>query len=114
MADKYGRPDNAPDKNDPLLLAARYNDAEAEEGGFEATCEKFGLNPKTVMYLAEQRALRHAMVVTGQGGQLKEMHRTGRATPFRPSQAQQQIMDLVLPAYVDAIVIGWRARELTD
>lgn len=115
MADRYGRPDDAPDPNDPLLLAARYNDAEMQDvDDFEAFHERHGLNHKTVIYVAEQRAMRYAILRTEGMAGLNKLRGTNMAQVFRPSEAQRALMDLVLPTYIDAIVIGWRAHELSD
>jgi hypothetical protein len=122
VSDQYGRPDTAPHKDDPLLLAARMNDADIEElreaedprAAFEAYCQRHGLVLSTVEYLAEQRAIRYALIRTGDEDVLKEMNKTNTATPFAPSPMQREIMQFVQPVYMDAIVIGWRARKLAD
>lgn len=123
MADRYGRPDDAPDPNDPLLLAARTNDAEIEEAmehaeddpeaAFNAYFEKHGLTPNSVMWLAEQRAMRYALIRTGDKAKLDEMHKTNTAKVFKPTDEQRQLMEFVRPVYIDSIIIGWRAHELS-
>jgi hypothetical protein len=123
VSDQYGRPDHAPATDDPLLMAARYNDAEIEDGitsadertrGFEEFCKKHGLVFTTVVYLAEQRALSYAMQVTGDGEKRAEMQRTAEAKTFMPTEEQRVVIALVTPTYIDAILIGWRAHELAD
>lgn len=113
MPDRFGRPDDAPDPNNPLLVAARYNDAEAEETrNMEETCERLGLNANDMMYVAEQRAVRYALIQTGDAEKLRAMQGTNMAQTFRPTVQQQAIIDFVLPTYLDAIAIGWRARGI--
>lgn len=108
MNDRVERPADAPDRDHPLLLAARYNDAEAEDHGLRRTVEKHGIDFETLQYVAEQRALRIVML---QNGQLPE----GQSTECRTielSTEQRGLLDALVPLYLDAILIGWRANEI--
>ena len=51
-------------KNHPLTKAARYNDAAAEEHGFQPAVEQLGLEVEALAYVAHQRALRAVMMMT--------------------------------------------------
>lgn len=119
MTDQYGRADDAPDPNDPLLLAARANDSEIEELGegreaFEAYCKRHDLVLSTIEYLAEQRAMRYALTVTGDRDKLTEAHKTNAATAVLATPEQVAIMEFAKPIYIDSILIGWRARKLSE
>ena len=65
------RPDHYPDRHDPFLTAARYNDAASEEHGFPEAIEHLGINPDTILHVAQQRALR--LVMAGIPGAIEKM-----------------------------------------
>ena len=109
MNNHVDRPDEAPDKDHPLLLAARYNDAEAEDHGVQGTVEKHGLDFDALNWVAEQRALRIVML---QNGELPESD--NQCYTIEVTDQQRALMDALVPLYLDAILIGWRAKEITD
>lgn len=102
------RPADAPATNHPLLEASRYNDAEAEDHGLREAIEKHGLDFDAVEYTAKQRALR---VVLIQGGRQDEITTT-RPSHVTFSDAEMRLMEGLIPLYIDAIFLGWRAKEL--
>lgn len=105
------RPLNAPPIDHPLLVAARYNDAEVEEHGLEALTKKCELPLDDLRYIAEQRALRMVLV---QRGRQNEIARIKQATAVSLSIEEQATVEALTPLYLDAILLGWRARELHD
>lgn len=114
MADRYGRADDAPDPNDPFLQAARYNDAEVEEKDWESFWTSRGVEPKTILYMAEQRAMKYAILVTEGKGALDKLSLTNQAKVFKPTEEQTVVMRLVMPTIMDGMAIGRRALELAD
>jgi hypothetical protein len=105
------RPTNAPSPENPLLLAARYNDAEAEEFELADLFGRHGLELSEVEYLAQQRALR---VVLIQSGRIEEIQHQTEPTSVSLSDAERDLMEAMVPLYVDAIFIGWRAKAIED
>lgn len=103
------RPENAPDKNHPLLMAARYNDAESEErqGNLHEWGERHGIDMDVVIYLAGQRAL--TAVLRMRGEKAPEL-----GGPVSFTAEEHAVIEALTPIYVDAILIGWRAHELTE
>lgn len=115
MSDRYGRADDAPDPNDPWLMAARYNDAEVTETeDFEKFWTDRGVEPKTIMYLAEQRAMRYALMRTGDTAVLDKTKQTNQAQAIRPTREQNAIMQFVMPTILDGMAMAWRAKELSE
>ena len=55
---------------DELAESARYMDALSEEHGFEKWAELQHINPEGLMYVAQQRALRAALLMDGQDPRL--------------------------------------------
>jgi hypothetical protein len=102
------RPPNSPDKDDPFLLAVRYNDADTEELGLAGAIEKHGLSRSTLEHTAQQRALR---LVLAQGGRKDEIV-GGAAVALSPTE--EALIDGLVPLYMDALLAGWRARGITD
>lgn len=109
MSNQVERPDDAPDKDHPLLVAARYNDAEAEDHGLREMVEKHGLDFHALEWTAEQRALR---VVLLQNGQVMESG--NECHTIELSDQQRALLDALVPLYLDAILIGWRAKTIDD
>jgi hypothetical protein len=91
--------------------AAAANDAIAEERGFEVVVDGGGTDAETLDRVAEQRALRVALIVTGNMATLKNLIRGNRLTPMKLTDEQKNIIELLKPAYVDAILIGIRAER---
>lgn len=103
------RPEGAPPANHPLLEAARYVNAEAEDHDLNVVFEKRGLTLHDVEYLAYQRAIRARLAMTGRGDE---------ASPTKPESVDLTLDDhaaiqMLIPAYLDGILIGWRGNELS-
>jgi len=100
-------------KDHPLMLAARYNDARAEEVGVEAVLEQMGLALADVVYLAEQRALRVVAVFSTRPEMKRLLVNTNRpmAVP-RMHDHERRVFQIAQTAYLDAIAIGYKAREI--
>jgi hypothetical protein len=97
------RPDMA---SHPLARAAREVNAYAETHDLEATCEHYGLKLEDVMYIAEQRALRALYSQYG----INLNAPSPMILKLTPEQAKQHLT--LTTAYMDSLVIGWRAREM--
>jgi hypothetical protein len=93
----------SPMKNHPLGLAARYNDADCEEKGFQAVFPMLGLELDDVIYIAQQRALR---VVTGEMDTTKPIP----VPPLTKPQAERLVN--LQACILDGIVIGWRGHQI--
>lgn len=111
------RPSHFPDPDHPLLLAARYNDAFAEEHGLQGTVESVLDVPfETVKHVAEQRAIRVVMIRNpARLVSFQEQMKRGaeaQALPFTEEETAE-ITTLTM-VYLDAIALGWKAKELTD
>lgn len=104
------RPDNAPPADHPLLLAGRYLDAEAEDHELQDVVAKRGLSLEEIEYAAEQRAVR---VVLMQNNRVNEISPT-EPTPVTLNEKEKTLLDALVPVYVDAMLLGWRARELAE
>lgn len=107
------RPSGFPEPNHPLLLAARYNDAEAEEHGFETVLQRIGLDFEALHHIAEQRALRAVLATSGKMGMLRRVA-AGEVIPVAEmNQRERETIAMYTGMYIDAIALGWRAQQLT-
>lgn len=104
------RPENALDADHPLLVAARYNDAETEDTSLSEALERHGLDLNEIEYAAEQRAVR---IVLLQNGRVDEARST-ESIEVHLNEQEQSLFHALVPLYIDAIFIGWRARSLSD
>lgn len=99
-------------RNHPLIEAARNLDAIAEEHGLEKTIEMLGLDIDPLMHAASQRALRMTLLTfRGEEG-LKAVMKNGvipTIVPLNPDE--MRMMSNFTVAALDAICIGWRAKE---
>jgi hypothetical protein len=86
--------------------AARYTDAEAEEGGIEHVAANLGIEIETLTHVAEQRALR---VILMEKGRLNYPPHAVRLT--RDETAR---LALLTAMYMDGLTIGWRAHRLVE
>lgn len=102
------RPENAPDRSDPFLMAVRYGDADVQELGLDEAIAKVGLDRDVLEYVAEQRALR---IVLGQSGRADEIV-AGTAPEL--SDADHALIDGLVPMFIDALLAGWRAKAIVD
>jgi hypothetical protein len=73
----------------------------------EETCEHYGFKIEDVKYIAEQRALRAIYAFRGVNLNMKEPQIVGLTRAEIPTYIQ------LTAAYMDALVIGWRAKEIT-
>lgn len=109
-----------PDPNTPLIQAARWNDAIAEEEGFEAACERLGIPVEQLMYIAEQRALRIRFIQTGRlqelGWSLDGRTRLAQVTDppsvVSLSTEDRKAIETLKAVYLDAVLIGWHGCEI--
>jgi len=101
-------------KNHPLVEAARYGDAQAEEHGLIEALTSGGINPEIIQHVAQQRSLRlviltnrgpEAMLEMTSGNETKEVHLTRNES--------EQMSQLVL-AYLDGIYIGWLGADIAS
>ena len=92
----------------PLAKAARELNAYAEKHGLKATIEHCDLKFEDVTYLAEQRALRALYAKTGIN--------LNPNYSMTLQMTTQQVFDLahLTAAYMDSLMIGWRAKEIAD
>jgi hypothetical protein len=99
-----------PDMRDhPLAVAAReINDELCEKYGLQGACEKCGLKLPDLIYMAEQRALRALFASYGRNLQLK------RVDTFQLSESEERLCRTLTSAYMDGLLIGWRAREIYE
>lgn len=98
-------------RDHPLGIAARYNDAECEEHGLGIVIDKQGLELADVIYLAQQRALRALWIELG-----RDMAIFKSSVPVgMPLTSAERRRLVTLQAFImDGILIGWRARGLSD
>lgn len=99
-------------KNHPLGLAARYNDADAEEKGFVAFVESLGLDMDSLMYAVDQRATR-CVLATTRPLILKELPTNGFAA-IRLTERERTLHGHMQLALIDGIAIGWRAHQIKE
>lgn len=101
-------------KNHPLAEAARYNDAAAEEHGFQEAVGQLGLDLEAVSYVAQQRALRAVLYLT-RGPDAMEQYRD-KPIPFviPLSQIERDHAQQLTAVLIDGIGIGWKAAQLTS
>ena len=92
----------------PLAKAAREVNDYAETHGLNETCERYNLATEDVRYIAEQRAYRVLWAIKGINLNLKE-HRI----LLLSAKEKEMLMSLTM-AYMDGLVIGWRANELNN
>lgn len=96
------------DRNHPLMEAARYNDAQAEEAGVKHAIEALGLTWDDVMYVAEQRALRIVLLQRGDGS----LEAAAGGQPFTLDDNDRAAMRVVALASLDGIALGWNAARI--
>lgn len=100
----------SPMKDHVLGIAARYNDADAEEHGFEEVISRQGLTLEDLHYLAQQRAMRALYVVLGKD---MEIFKSPKPIPFPILSAKERwLFTALTTAELDGMMIGWRAAKL--
>jgi hypothetical protein len=99
--------------NHPLMEAARYNDARAEERGIEATLDDIGVNIETLDLVADQRALRLLILMSHGESALKQMESSG-VTKMILSPSESAMVEWLKIACLDGVLIGWEGKRLND
>lgn len=96
----------------PFVEAVVHNDAHASESGnAKEVVAHLGIDFDALHFVAEQRALRAVLLTTGR---LKGLQQTADPINVRLSPVEQELMTFFKAAYLDALVIGWRARGIAD
>jgi hypothetical protein len=93
-------------QNHPLARAARETNDRADQRGLIPTIRSYGLEAADLRYMAEQRALRALFASYGRNLQLKH------PTTFQLSPSEERLMQTLVSAYMDGILIGWRGKEI--
>ena len=88
--------------------AARDADALTEEYGLRETLRRRGIDLAGVMYIAEQRALRAAMILDGQDP--TELSRT-ETTQVQLSPRVQEVMAILQAVALDGVAIGITVKQ---
>lgn len=96
---------------DELSESARYMDALSEEHGFEKWAELNSIEPQGLTYVAEQRALRAAMLLDGQDPRL--LSRT-EVTTIKLSERIRDLMPALTAMAMDGMGIGIHAGRQDD
>ena len=91
-----------------LADAARYTDALTEEYGLQETMRRQGIDLAGVMYIAEERALRAAMIFDGQDP--TELSRT-ETTQVQLSPPAQEVMATLQAVALDGVAIGITVKQ---
>jgi hypothetical protein len=92
-----------------LSEAARYTDALAEENNYETVIQRLDADPAGLMYVAQQRALRVAMVIDGMDP--RTMSRTEK-TAIKLSDQAESLMTHLTALAMDGITIGMAAKQI--
>lgn len=101
-------------QNNVLGIAARYNDARAEEIPLPDMLKEMGLTWEDVSYIADQRAIR-VVAVTSQRRELKMLLLGNKDEPVRvPKFTPTEMISFNAAklAIIDGLVIGWRAKGI--
>ena len=96
-------------KQHPMAVAARFNDARAEEVGLSGTLSGMGLDVDDMMHIARQRALRAVCVSLYQQPLSEELARKIIVDP----QASSFLL-MATTVALDGMAIGWEAKRIAD
>jgi hypothetical protein len=96
---------------DEIAEAARYADARAEELGLPGWCEANGVDLTGLLYVADQRALRAAMVMEGQNPQSLSPTEFS-VVKLKPST--KALIPFLTSVILDGFAIGLTAKEQTE
>lgn len=94
--------------NHPLAQAAREINDYADHHGIAETVEHYGLKTEDVRYIADQRALRAVYAFKGVNLNITE------PVVLSLSPGEKALHLQLASAYMDALMIGWRAKEISD
>jgi hypothetical protein len=90
----------------PMAVAARDINDYADIHGMRKTCLDNGIEPEDLRYIAEQRAIRVLCASYGRNLQLKKV------TTMQFSANELAQIKMIAIAYMDALMIGWKAKEI--
>lgn len=90
----------------PMAQAARETNAYCEKHGLDRSCQHYDLETADVAYLAEQRAYRVLYALRGINFNPTEV------TVLPLTAREISLLPMLITAYMDGLVIGWRAREI--
>ena len=96
---------------DELAESARYMDAISEERGFNGWADTMKVDGEGMVYIAEQRALRAAMIIDGQDP--TKLSRTEKTT-VHLSEEVQKLMPHLVGLNMDGMGIGLHAGRRQD
>lgn len=94
-----------------MAEAARFNDALAEERGPADTVERLGVNYLDAVRISEQRALRMALIVTGDLERLRRMTAANVPHPVPLSTEQKRLKQWFQVVFLDGLTCGVRAEQ---
>jgi hypothetical protein len=98
-------------KDDPLVEAARYNDAEAADRGFIDAIVATGINVDAFMHIVDQRALRIALLLSRGPTAVLGLPRD-RPVVVSPTPRERALVEQAKLALIDGIMIGWKGRAI--
>lgn len=93
---------------DELAEASRYLDAMSEEHPVPFIVERYGVDIDGLVYVAQQRALRAAMVLDGQDPRL--LSRT-ELSSVKLSPEAEALMPTLAAVVLDAIMVGLTVEQ---
>lgn len=93
------------DENHPMARAARELDTLCETQGFDACFKQLGLDKDDVIYMAQQRALRMALISAGRADLIggKEL------TPIPSGIVHPDMLQALTITCLDGLITGWKA-----
>lgn len=101
------------DINHPLIAASRYADAQAEELGLMGAIESNKIDAQTLLYAAQQRALRMVLLVSRGEQALVSLSQTEK-TGIELKPFEQSMMEQFTITYLDGMFIGWKAAIIDE
>lgn len=95
---------------DDLAAACRCNDAELDAGGSVPTLMlNLGVDPTGAVYVAEQRALRVALLASGVSPELLASKAAFVVTPHMLHKRQRDLIPIYAGVWTDGLATGIRA-----
>lgn len=101
------------DTNHPLIAASRYADAQSEEFGLAGAIAQNNIDMGTLVYAAQQRALRMTMLAARGPESLMSMSKTRKGEVYL-SETEQEMFDQFVISYLDGMFIGWKAANINN
>lgn len=99
-------------RNQPLVEAARYADAQAEEHGLENAIAGAGMDAETLHHVAQQRALRLVLLKHRGKEGMQAITKQNKEVPVCMSKEELADMTVLMLAYMDGLVIGWIGHSI--